>query len=353
MPRQPKPWRRRGVGGSWYSTIAGEKVWLAPTEATKTEAQNRLTAELAARQFGTTVRRGSLLVRDVINLYLKDRLDAVERGDMEANSRLGTVRFLEPFERSFGKLAVPALKVGAAEAWVASRANWNVTTRARATEMVKACFRWAKRAGHIEANPLEQMVGPKPRSREAILSREQFQKILEATTPEFRDYLLALLYSGCRPIEVFTLTADRVDLESGTWKVRDKIRGKTGVEFRTVYLNEPAIQLSKRWLELNPEGILFTNSIGNPWRRERIGHNMRRLAIRLGYGRECVAYSARHLFATDLLEKGVPPATVAELLGHRSLQMVMRIYNHLKKRTEHLRDAVKHAGGGSVPPFAA
>ena len=192
------------------------------------------------------------------------------------------------------------------------------------------------------------MRGPVPLRRTAVMSRDQVDRLLATVVdPEFRDFLHGLLWTGCRPIELCTLTAEGVDLEEGTWTVRDKIRGKTGSPTRRVYLSKEALKLSRRLVKAHPTGPLFRNTRNEAWTRWAYSHRLRRLRVPLGIGAEGVAYSLRHLFATDLLEKGVAPATVAELMGHRSLTMVMRIYNQLGQRTQHLRRAVEGRGKGA------
>ena len=58
-----------------------------------------------------------------------------------------------------------------------------------------------------------------------------------------------------------------------------------------------------------------------------------------------VAYGLRHLFATDGLERGVPIATMAELLGHSSTKMISERYSHLADRHEHLKSALEVVRG--------
>jgi integrase len=53
------------------------------------------------------------------------------------------------------------------------------------------------------------------------------------------------------------------------------------------------------------------------------------------------AYLFRHTYATDALENGVDPITVAELLGHKDTTMVSRVYQHLSQRVEHMRQAAQ------------
>lgn len=350
MARQSRPWRRRGVNGAWYSTVRGEQVWLAPPDATKTQAQEALTRELAARQAGVEVRPRDLTVTAAVNLYLADREASVGAGSLSTEAMGLTVWFLGPFVERFGTLAVSALSVAPVEAWVASRATgprpWNPSTRAKCTSTLKSCFRWAVRAGLVPANPLDAVRGPTPLRRTAVLTRDQADALIAASDEHLGDFLRALLWTGCRPIEMYTLTAEAARVEDGVWMVRDKIRGKTGAPFRRVYLNREAKALTAKLLKRHPTGLLFRNSLGGQWTRESYGHRLKRMRKALGIGPEGVAYSLRHLFATDLLEQGESPATVAELLGHRSTTMVMSVYNQLGQRTEHLRRAVEGRGKG-------
>jgi integrase len=59
-----------------------------------------------------------------------------------------------------------------------------------------------------------------------------------------------------------------------------------------------------------------------------------------------IAYTYRHSFATDALEKGVGVAQVAEFLGHTTTETVMRHYQHLSEKREHLRLAALKATEG-------
>ena len=59
-----------------------------------------------------------------------------------------------------------------------------------------------------------------------------------------------------------------------------------------------------------------------------------------------VAYAYRHTFTTDGLERGVPIAEMAELLGHVDTTMVSDHYAHLRQRKEHMRKAAQKAAKG-------
>jgi len=56
------------------------------------------------------------------------------------------------------------------------------------------------------------------------------------------------------------------------------------------------------------------------------------------------SYAYRHTFTTEGLERGVPVATMAELLGNQDLAMISRHYGHLNQKSQHLRAAAEQAG---------
>ena len=65
-------------------------------------------------------------------------------------------------------------------------------------------------------------------------------------------------------------------------------------------------------------------------------------------------HSTRHTFATDLIMNGADPRTVQTLLGHKTLDMTMKIY--AKTFMEQRRTAVaklSYGGGGMAPDTVA
>ena len=61
-----------------------------------------------------------------------------------------------------------------------------------------------------------------------------------------------------------------------------------------------------------------------------------------------VLHSTRHTFATDLIRNGADPKTVQTLMGHKSLDMTMRIYT--KVNATQKQDAIRKLSFGSVLP---
>jgi site-specific recombinase XerD len=73
------------------------------------------------------------------------------------------------------------------------------------------------------------------------------------------------------------------------------------------------------------------------------------LRERLPHLKGVISYSYRHSFATNALENGVGVAEVAELLGHRDTKMLMKHYQHLSQKREHMRQAAIRAASKNDP----
>jgi integrase len=308
--------------------------------------------------------RAALSTRDLFNLFLDAIGLAVDRGEMEPITYEGYVRFLGGADDAFGQVPAADLRPLHVQKWVDGEhphrrmtkgggaetimRRWGPTTRNNAIGAVKRAFAWGREQGYLDANPIKEMRKPTPRKRETIPDPEGVAKLFGAVRGPLAELLGAIKATGCRPGEVMTLTAAGVDLDAGTWTVRNKTRHKTGQPTRTVHLTRAMVEVSRGLVERHPEGSLFRNSRGNAWNRHAIAWALNRLRSRLGLGEEVVSYALRHLFATDLRQAGVPDATIAVLMGHSDTKMVERVYGaHLKDRAEHLKEAVEKIDPGA------
>ncbi|MCY2964013.1 MAG: tyrosine-type recombinase/integrase, partial [Planctomycetota bacterium] len=130
-----------------------------------------------------------------------------------------------------------------------------------------------------------------------------------------------------------------------------KTGSKTG-RARVIYLTPTAWEITERLLTQHPEGKLCRNRHGKAWTTDAIRNRFRRLRDTLGdkLPADLCAYSFRHTYATDALERGVDPVTLAELMGHRDATMVSRVYQHLNQRLDHMQAAARKATGADSPP---
>ncbi len=254
--------------------------------------------------------------------------------------------FLQSFTDLHGAVPVRDLKPYHVSRWLDGQAGWGQSTRRGAITAVKRALNWAADEGLIPTNPLKSVKKPPVQHRDKILSPEEQKAIAEAPRDQaFRQFVFAMEQTGCRPGEVAAVCAGQVDLDAGTWTFQRHKTVKKTRKPRVVYLTAPMVELCRRLSAERPTGPLFLNSRGRAWSRNAIRCRFRRLRKKLNLDKGVVAYAYRHTFATAGLEGGVPIATMAELLGHASTQMISEHYSHLDQKTAHLREAARRAAG--------
>lgn len=342
MARSPRPWFWESRG-EWYVTIRGERVRLGPDRAKADREFHRLMAA-----DGKPRARSVLTVATLCDLFL----DAVGP-DLAPLTREFYRRHLQRWIDHAGGMRAADVKPLHVNRWIAGR-GWGPTTRRGAITSIKRAFAWAKAEGHLDSDPIAGLKRPAAVRRVQILGDDQLAAIFHATPDRpFRDLLTALRLTGARPGEVAAVTAREFDPIAGTWTLRrHKTAGKTRRP-RVVYLVPEMVDLCRELATLHPAGPIFRNRDGAPWTRNAMACRFARLRKKLGLGKGAVAYALRHRWATEALARGVPVASVAELMGHAGVQMVMEHYCHLHEHADHLRDAARKAtdpgsGGGSA-----
>lgn len=340
--RYPKPYYRTSrqtwcvqIGRDQYTLVKG------PKEETKEEGYRRYHALMASR--GRAAPVGNLTVAGACELFL----DHAERS-VKANTYQQYRIKLQQLVDTLGSVKLDELTAEQIADWAASR-GWSDSTRRGAITAVKVCLAWCVRTGHATANPARDVKRPRMRRRERTVTAAERAAIRAEFADGFGDFLDALGWTGARPGEVMRLEAAHVDWDAAYAALPGKTTGATGelVEFPLI---PPMFELCRRLAEAHPTGPLFRNAKGGPWTENAVRCRMRRLRRRLGIA-GVTAYTYRHSFATDALERGVPLADVAALMNHKDVRTTMG-YNHLGKRRDHLRRQAERAQGeqGSVIP---
>jgi integrase len=213
---------------------------------------------------------------------------------------------------------------------------------------LKQAMHW----GIIPRNPTEVVTPPRARTREmTALNRSQLQRLLDATAGSRWHALWVLLgTTGMRLGEALGLKWDDVDLAEGRLVVRRTLmrhpgRGllfappKTEKSRRTIHLSELARRTLlhhrlcepdrrvrvKNWVETC---VVFTNARGGPVEFGEINRALTRELRAAGLPHIRV-HDLRHTVASILLESGVHPKVVQELLGHSTIRLTLDTYSHL------------------------
>jgi integrase/recombinase XerC len=210
---------------------------------------------------------------------------------------------------------------------------------------VKAAFRWAERREYIDRSPVRYVELPPARSRDVYLMPEQWDKLIAKVAKArdggcLLDILMVMKETGCRPQEVRRVEDRHFKREDRCWEF-PVAESKGKKEKRVVLLTDKAFDICQRLALKHPEGPLFRTSAGKPWSRRTLSFRLYRLSGKLGFN--ICPYAIRHTFATDAIVRGVDLQTIATLMGHVDLGMLSRIYQHIKRRSDHLRAGLKKA----------
>lgn len=324
MGRKARPWPRKGRTGFW-TKVAGQFVRLADTER---EAWVEL-----QRIRGMPSEDARITVERLFDLWL----DAIRR-DVEATTWESYRKYAQSFIDRHGRVLARDVRERHVDAWLDAHPAWK-GCRSLATSVARMPFRWAKRKGYLEQNPLSEMRGRgtgvrRPAPPGAVAAIPQGIR-----SEEFADLFAFMAATGVRPGEARTLLAERIDLDAGLAIVS----GKKGL--RPIVLPDAAIEPLRRALARHPHGHVFLNTKGEPWTPGALSEQVRRARQRLGI-KDVVAYHARGDLASRLHAAGVDAATIAEILGHKDISRLRTLITHyLKVAPETIRTALGRVSG--------
>lgn len=224
--------------------------------------------------------------------------------------------------------------------WVDSNPRWGDNYKRGAIIAIQRCYNWAEEMGYSEASPIKKIKKPMAKRREIFMQAEDYQQILSMIGEKdpFRDLVLFVWASGCRPQEVRHIEPRHVDLENERI-VFPAIESKGKRTKRIIYLQGVSLEIVQRLMGENREGKLFLNNRRTPWTKYAICNRFHRISKATGKRMFC--YAARHGFGTRKLIQGHDHLTVAALMGHSDGSMLAKIYSHIDQDTVHLKKALE------------
>ncbi|HEV2136842.1 MAG TPA: site-specific integrase [Terracidiphilus sp.] len=222
--------------------------------------------------------------------------------------------------------------------WLLEQAEarrWSPATRNRYQAAFSLVFRVALDNEKITSNPAAK-IKRKPELNERVryLSKDEERRLTAAIKADWPHYMPAFLIAintGMRAGEQFTLQWRDVSLEH-----RYITLAKTKAHrSRHIPLNTAALGAFRQLRAANPKGeYVFFNTDGERLRGPRDWFEP---ALKKAGISEFTWHCCRHTFASNLVMAGVDIRTVAQLMGHATIQMTMR-YAHLAP--EHTQAAV-------------
>lgn len=207
---------------------------------------------------------------------------------------------------------------------------------------LRSFFGWAKRRGHVPADPTAELKVKGPREKDPdAYSPEEIVVLIDTASNPKHAAMIQLAYSlGLRRSELCSLTPDDVDWVNGRVRIRAEIaKGNQG---RHVEMNELAVQAIEA---LRPywNGTLV-GGIHPNWFTTMFNQTATRAGFPPGKRNP---HLLRSSFATHMLAGGSPISVVSKLLGHSKVSTTSRYLA--------VTDTDRHAAVGrlKLPPSAA
>lgn len=307
-----------------FARLTDAKKWVQQTESAIRENRYFKSAESRKHTFG-----------ELVDRYIKDALPT-KSADFEKSQKAKMNWWKEQLGHHVLADVTPSLITECRDRLLAETTKRGITRSPATVNRYLAALSDAfsvavKEWEWLEDSPMRKVKKPKePRGRVRFLSEDgERPRLLKACEESSNPYLYPVvvlaLSTGMRQGEIMGLTWEDVDLHQGRATLHETKNG----ERRVVPLSGKALELLKahakvRRLDTN---LLFPGKnphkpmdLRSPWEA----------ALKKAGIEDFRFHDLRHSAASYLAMNGASLAEIAEVLGHKTLQMVKR-YSHLSE----------------------
>jgi len=192
----------------------------------------------------------------------------------------------------------------------------------REVSLLKRLLNVAIEWGYLYENTARQVKPLREDNRRLrYLSKEEIDLLVASACRHLKPIILVAVNTGMRKGEVFNLKWSHLDL-----KIRfiEVIKSKNG-EKRVIPINKTLLEVLHGLPRRIDSPYVFPGKKGKKLTDVKKSF---RTAMKKAEIEDFCFHDLRHTFASHLVMAGVPLLTVAELLGHKSIDMTKR-YSHL------------------------
>ncbi len=312
-----------------------------------------------ARLFGHAV--STVTIKELLEEWLKD----IERTHPHSTYRCYRKSCYAHLIPEFGSIRARELAPQNIREWIRGRTGILKSIRNDLTPL-RAVLDRALNDDIIDQNPLDKIKVSKLVSRHQAktdyevdpFTEDEIKTVLEVANeydPRIRNLLQFSFYSGLRTSELFGLMWGDVDWRHAVVRVQRAVverklkETKTKAGTRDLILLPPALDALKKqkrysfvggefvFVRPNERGSFIDyEHLERPWK-----YILKRAKVRYRN-----PYQTRHTYASQLLSGGENPLFVAQQMGHKTTEMVMRHYGRWVEQAEETHRHVFVSGFG-------
>lgn len=331
-------YKRAGV--YWYEFVHdGERIRRSTkvkNHRTAAEIERAYRTALARGEVGITERKAIPIFRSALNDFL-NWSEKAQKASTYRRYKTSSVALLKHFrDTKLDKITPEEVErfktvrsgdcktVRGESKRVKTTKKLRPATVNRELACLKALFTFAIKADVLAKNPVSRVkMLPEDNQQTRVMTFREQHLYLAKATPLLRDVATLMLETGMRPEEVYTIRPENVNLLAGTLQVP---YGKTKAARRLLTLTTAAKEvLARRMMTLETPYIFACES--NPDRSIPKVNNAHDRAVKDSGIHPIRLYDLRHTWATRAAMCGIDLVTLAAMLGHSKINMVMR-YAH-------------------------
>lgn len=207
----------------------------------------------------------------------------------------------------------------------------------RKLSTLKSYFKFLKKRGHLELNPMAKVIAPKMGKRLPVFVNQQHLKLLfeevdfgEGYSASRNKLIVELLYSsGMRRSELINLKIANIDFSNSYFKVLGK-----GNKERLIPFSRYLMNLLKAFIDIRNQAFpnnkckeLFLTDKGKKLYPKLVYNLVNKYLSLVTTLEQRSPHVLRHSFATHLSDNGADLNAIKELLGHSNLSAT-QIYTH-------------------------
>jgi len=221
--------------------------------------------------------------------------------------------------------------------WMVQLMQQGISTRSinRKLSSLKTFFKFLKKRGQLEFNPMAKIIAPKSGKRLPVfVNKDQINQLFdqvdfgEAYDGARNKAIMELLYAtGMRRSELIGLKVKDISFESSLLKVKGK-----GNKERLIPMSRKVEKVLKEYLKAKEEyfpkpASLFLTSKGKTLYPKLVYNLVKKYLSAVTTLEQRSPHVMRHTFATHLSDNGADLNAIKELLGHSSLAAT-QVYTH-------------------------
>jgi integrase len=338
--------------GRWCASLSiGKGKRKHFLSKSRTDAERWLTAERRKRDDGLPV----VVERETLSLFLQRWLQAIKPSIRERTwvRYEQYVRLHVPHE--IGKLYLDKLAPQHLQRLYAERidAGLSRTTVHHLHAMLHRALHQAVRWNLVARNVADLVDPPRPEHHEiTTLTPAQASKLLAAAEGDRLEALYVVaLTTGMRQGELLGLRWRDVDLDRAAVQIRGTMQATSeGLRFaetktrgsrRQVYLTDRAVDALRQHRKRQAEerlrmgaawednDLVFANQVGKPIPASNLLRRSFEPLLKRADLPRIRFHDLRHSAATLLLEQGIHPKIVSEMLGHTRISTTLDLYSHV------------------------